>query len=128
MRNLLKYLLFGIVALAFWGSADKVQSCEKEFSAIEMLMEETSVQTATLSSNEADFCVPRPVSSVSMVRLQKGSSRSQVNNGRTGYIYLKSGKLINPETQFVVQRKSLIGHSFLMEPAHNLSRLCRFII
>ena len=128
MKNLLKYLLFGIVALAFYGSADKVQSCVEEFSAIEMQVDETSVQGFALSSNEADLSVPRQVSSVSMVRLQKGSSRKQVNNHRQGYEYLKSGKTVNPETQFIVQRKSLICHSSLMEPACNLSRLCRFII
>ena len=128
MKNLLKYLLFGIVALAFYGSADKVQSCVEEFSAIEMQVDETSVQDFALSSNEADLSVPRQVSSVSMVRLQKGSSRKQVNNWRQGYEYLKSGKTVNPHTQLVVQRKSLICHSSLVEPACNLSRLCRFII
>ena len=75
MKNLLRYLLFGIVALAFYGSADKVQSCVEEFSAIEMQVDETSVQDFALSSNEADLSVPRQVSSVSMVCLQKGSSR-----------------------------------------------------
>ena len=125
MKNLLKYLLLSLVALAFHMGA------KGDMFAHEDIQDYASAYTASLNVSitapTTDICIPRQVSTVSVPRLQSNSNRHETSH-RQNCEVVKSGKTINATLRYVVQKQSLIIHSSLMEPANKLASLCRLII
>ena len=125
MKNLLKYLLLSLVALAFHMGA------KDDLSAHEDIQDYASAYTASLNVSitapTTDICLPRQVSTVSAPRLQSNSNRHETTH-RQNFEVVKSGKTINATIRYVVQKQSLIIHSSLIEPANKLVSLCRLII
>ena len=127
MKNLLKYLLLSLVALAFHMGA------KDDMFAHEDIQDYDYASTCTASLNvgrtapTTDICIPRQVSTVTVPRLQSNSNRHETSH-RQNCEVVKSGKTINAALRYVVQKQSLIIHSSLMEPANKLASLCRLII
>lgn len=126
MKDILKYLLFSIIALTFFDSVKEVQSCEEILLSCNV-PNETVTASPCLLSLETDFCVPNRISSVNTPRLRNGSKKSSYNQ-RLNFVSFNSGKTINADCRYITQETSLNYHSSLMEPAYKLARLCRFII
>ena len=87
----------------------------------------TTSLNVSITSPKTDICIPRQVSTVTVPRLQSNSNRHETSH-RQNHEVVKSGKTINSILKYVVQKKSLIIHSSLMEPANKLVSLCRLII
>lgn len=126
MKNLLKYLLLSIIALAFYDSARGAYPCGQETVSANLPIEIIEADTY-ISSPDYALSVPRQVSFANSARLQS-SSRRQDSTQRQNTECVKSGKVINSGIRFVALRQSLFSHSSLTEPSHTLTRLCRFII
>ena len=125
MKKLLKYILFCIVALAFYNGA-RTGSYTEDISLADIQNEITTID-CFVSSPQTDICIPRQVSIFTSVRLQT-SSRRPDNFQPQNFDCVKSGKIVNAGIRYFVQRKSILAHSTLVEPSHTLIRLCRFII
>lgn len=125
MRNILKYLFLAIVA-AVLGHADF-----SVISDIDATVEESSIQSAlyetSISASDSELCLPRQVSFTNTIRLQSTARRTNCAQ-RNNLEFTKSGKIINAGQQYFIQRKSIIVHSSLIEPAHRLLYLGRLII
>lgn len=127
MKNFLKYILAGILALVIHDSAREVYSSEEYHSLSESQIAFILDQEVFLSSPETDLCPPRQVSSISVPRVQNSVRRND-NSGRQNFEFIKSGKTVSAGTKYLIQNKLLFQHSPFLEPGHKLSSLCRFII
>ena len=125
MRNILKYLILVIVAAVF-GHADL-----SSFSYLDTTAEENAIQSAlyetSISASDSELCLPRQVSLTNTVRVQSTARRT---NGvqRNNIEFTKAGKVINTGQRYFIQKKSIITHSSLIEPAHKLLYLGKLII
>ena len=127
MKNLLKYLILSIVALAFYHGA-KGDCSVNDFSTYQDIQNEFSVGNNTsLSSPKADFCLPRQVSSVSIPRLQNNCRRSETSH-RQSDMFIKAGKTVNAGIKYIVQKLSILSHSSLIRPSDRLLYLGQLII
>ena len=127
MKNLLKYLLLSIVALAFHLGAKGDLFAHEEVQDYDYASTYTTSLNVSITTPKTDICIPRQVSTVTVPRLQSNSNRHETGQ-RQNYEVVKSGKTINTCLRYCVQKKSLIIHSSLMEPANKLVSLCRLII
>ena len=127
MKNLLKYLLLSIVALAFHLGAKADLFAQEDVQEYDYASAYTTSLDVSITSPKTDICIPRQVSTVTVPRLQSNSNRHESSH-RQNHEVVKSGKTINSILRYVVQKKSLITHSTLMEPANKLVSLCRLII
>ena len=127
MKNLLKYLLLSIVALAFYMGAKADLFAHEDVQEYNYASAYTTSLNVSITSPKTDICIPRQVSTVTVPRLQSNSNRHETSH-RQNHEVVKSGKTINSILKYVVQKKSLIIHSSLMEPANKLVSLCRLII
>ena len=127
MKNLLKYLLLSIVALAFHLGAKGDLFAHEEVQDYDYASTYTTSLNVSITTPKTDICIPRQVSTVTVPRLQSNSNRHETGH-RQNYEVVKSGKTINSCLRYCVQKKSLIIHSSLMEPANKLVSLCRLII
>ena len=125
MKKLLKYILFSIVALAFYNGASADSYCD-DISLADIQNEITAID-CFVSSPQTDICIPRQVPTFTSVRLQT-SSRRPDNFQRQNFECVKAGKVINAGIRYFVQRNTILTHSSLVEPSHTLITLCRFII
>ena len=125
MKKLLKYILFSMIALAFYNGARADSYCD-DISLADIQNEITAID-CFVSSPQTDICIPRQVSTFTSVRLQT-SGRRPDNFQRQNFECVKSGKVINALIRYFVQRNTILTHSSLVEPSHTLIRLCRFII
>ncbi|MBR2162241.1 MAG: hypothetical protein IJ954_00005 [Bacteroidales bacterium] len=126
MRNLLKYVLVFIVTAVFWGRAEghgSAISANAETGFFSHLI----LSQQSISSPDTECCVPRQVSSASTTNIQSSARRTSYPN-RSNIEFAKSGKIINADIRFFIQRKSIITHSTLIEPAHRLLYLGKLII
>ena len=126
MKNLLKYLILSILALALYDGARGVTFCCADTSVCEVQDEIASIHSS-ISSKKTDICIPRQVSSVNSVRLQ-GNGRRYEHFQRHSFECVKSGKVLNSGVRYLTQIQSLISNSSHLEPSYTLIRLCRFII
>ena len=126
MKNLLKYLLLSVIALAFYNCARGAYPCSQEEVSESLPIEIIETDTY-ISSPDYALSVPRQVSFGSSVRLQS-SSRRQDSSHRQNTECIKSGKVVNSSIRYVFLKQSLLSHSSLTEPSNTLTRLCRFII
>ena len=127
MKNLLKYLLLSLVTLAFHMGAKADLFAHEDVQGYDYASAYTTSLDVSITSPKTDICIPRQVSTVTVPRLQSNSNRHETSH-RQNHEVVKSGKTINSILRYVVQKKSLIKHSTLMEPANKLVSLCRFII
>ena len=127
MKKLLKYLLLSIVALAFHIGAKADLFAPEDIQEYDHASAYTTSLNVSITSPKTDICIPRQVSTVTVPRLQSNSNRHESSH-RQNHEVVKSGKTINSILRYVVQKKSLIIHSTLMEPANKLVSLCRLII
>ena len=126
MKNLLKYILISILALAFYDGA-KDDSSSREYNLISELQIEQIVEQETfVSSPRTDICPPRQVSSPSAPRVQSSSRHD--SSSRNNAEFVKFGKTISSGSIYIAQNKTLIQYSPSMDPGHKLVSLCRFII
>ena len=125
MRNLLKYMLLIMVAAVF-GHADLSACSEPETTAAEMAVYAVT-SDANISAADSELCLPRQVSFSSGIRVQSTARRTNCAQ-RNNLEFAKSGKIINAGQQYFIQRKSIIVHSSLIEPAHKLLYLGKLII
>lgn len=126
MKRFLKYLLSAIVAFVFWNCTDIPVSAVSEDSSATMSLVETESQT-TISESESVLCLPRQDSFANSYRSQT-TARRTVSEGRSNIEFAKSGKVINAEIRYSVQRNSILIHSTLIEPNHRLLSLGKLII
>ena len=130
MKRWLKYILFSIIALAFYNSASGLpfdKDSEYEVQNINYILSEYIVHNTSISSQDTDFCPPRPVSTFSAPRLQSNGRRHD-NSARQNFEFVKSGKTINSGIAYIVQEQSIFSHSTLIETSRRLVCLCRLII
>ena len=127
MKSLLKYLLLSLVTLAFHMGAKADLFAYEDVQEYDYTSAYTTSLDVSITSPKTDICIPRQVSTVTVPRLQSNSNRHETSH-RQNHEVVKSGKTINSILRYVVQKKSLITHSTLMEPANKLVSLCRLII
>ena len=127
MKILLKYLLLSIAALAFHMGAKADLFAHEDVQHYDCSSAYTTSLNVSITTPKTDICIPRQVSTVTIPRLQSNSNRHETSH-RQKHEVVKSGKTINSILRYVVQKKSLIIHSSLMEPANKLVSLCRLII
>ena len=127
MKSLLKYLFLSLVALAFHMGAKSDLFAHEDVQEYDYASAYTTSLNVSITSPKTDICIPRQVSTVTVPRLQSNSNRNETSH-RQNHEVVKSGKTINSILRYVVQKKSLIIHSSLMEPANKLVSLCRLII
>ncbi len=126
MKKLLKYLLFFVVAVAFWDSTDKEVPSVSIEDIAEMALADASSHT-DFSPTDHQFSLPRQTSFANSQRAQSSVRRTN-SVQRNNTEFAKSGKVENAGLRFVVQTKSIIIHSSLIEPAHKLIYLGKLII
>lgn len=127
MKNLLKYIILGIVALAFYNGAEGGFSVNEEKFPIDFPNELSTIYNSSLSAPDSDLCQTRQVSSVSLPRLQNNSRRSETTS-RQNVTFLKAGKTVNPGIRYIVQKQSILSHSSLIRPSDRLLYLGQLII
>ena len=126
MKNLLKYILITILGLALYSSS-KEDSSSREYEIHNILQAENLLeQEAFVSSARTDICPPRPVSTLSVPRVQHSSRHDSSN--RHNSEFAKFGKTISSGHNYIAHNTTLIQHSPFIDPGHKLTRLCRFII
>lgn len=126
MRKLLKYLLPLIVAAAFWNSADDTSSPVRMMQAEDVIVDDAA-NHMEISAEESEFFLPRPTSFTNAQRVQS-TARRTTGAQRNNIEFAKSGKVVNAGLRYFTQKKSLIIHSTLLEPAHRLLHLGKLII
>ena len=126
MRKLLKYLFIFIVAAVFWDRAGAPVSAAETDAGADTHVNESVIYT-TISASDSELCPPRQVSLTNTVRVQSTARRT---NGvqRNNIEFTKAGKVINTGQRYFIQKKSIITHSSLIEPAHKLLYLGKLII
>ncbi len=126
MRKLLKYLFIFIVAAVFWDRADASVHVAETDTGTDIPASESVIYTK-ISASDSELCPPRQVSLTNTVRVQSTARRT---NGvqRNNIEFTKAGKVINTGQRYFIQKKSIITHSSLMEPAHKLLYLGKLII
>ncbi len=126
MRKLLKYLFIFIAAAVFWDRAGACVSAAETDTGTDTSVCESVIYT-TISASDSELCPPRQVSLTNTVRVQSTARRT---NGvqRNNLEFTKAGKVINTGQRYFIQKKSIITHSSLIEPAHKLLYLGKLII
>lgn len=126
MRNILKYLLLFIVTAVFWDRADAVTSSADKDTYIVFPAEESVFHTK-ISASDSELSPPHHVSITNSVQVQSTARRT---NGiqRNKAEFTKCGKVINSSQRYFIQKKTIITHSSLIEPAQKLLYLGKLII
>ena len=126
MKTILKYLFLTIVAVMFWNCAGKSVPSVSEDDHMSMSINAASCQ-ANVSTPDSHLCLPRQVSYSNVQRVQSSTRRSNSVH-RSSFEFIKSGKEIHAGLRYLIQKKSLLVHSSLIEPANRLLYLSRLII
>lgn len=126
MKRVLKYLLPVIAVLVFWNCMDAPVSAVTAEVHSAASFEDTAFHTY-ISESESELCLPRQVSFANSQRVQTAVRRT-AGAGRNNIEFTRSGKIINADVRYFVQRKSILIHSSLIEPAHRLLYLGKLII
>ena len=126
MKKLLKYLLPLIAITVFCNCADRSASVVPEDQAADLLIG-YDMRDSGISATDAEICLPRQVSFGNTSRLQSAPRRT-TGTHRNNVEFARSGKIVNADLRYFIQRKSIIIHSPLVEPAHKLLYLGKLII
>lgn len=126
MRKWLKYLISLMFVVAFWNCKDSLLSTAPETTSKAQAISE-AVCDNIISSSESELCLPRQISYASPYRAQS-TARRTTGYSRASFEFAKSGKIINAGLRYLTQRKSILTHSSLIEPAHKLLYLGKLII
>ena len=126
MKRLLKYLFLVIVSVLFWNSADYSISPVSEDRQMAKCISDLEYH-ANISAPDSQLCLPRQVSYSNVQRVQGSSRRTNVVH-RNNFEFIKSGKEINADLRYLIQKKSIIIHSSLIRPSNRLLSLGRLII
>lgn len=126
MKKLLKYLLPLIVTAVFCNLTDGHASVVAEDSVADFCIDAAAAE-ANISAADSEICLPRPVSFANSHRVQNAPRRT-AGAHRVNVEFTKSGKIVNADLRYFIQRKSIIVHSSLVEPSHKLLCLGRLII
>ena len=126
MKSILKYLFLTIVTVLFWNCADSSISADPEDGRMTMSFSENEYH-ANISAPDSQLCLPRQVSYSNVQRVQSSSRRTNVVH-RNNFEFIKSGKEINADLMYLIQKKSIIIHSSLIRPSNRLLSLGRLII
>ena len=126
MRNILKYLLLFIVTAVFWDRADAVTSSADKDADI-VFPADVSVYHTKISVSDSELSPPHHVSITNSVQVQSTARRT---NGihRNKIEFIKCGKTFNSSQRYFIQKKTIITHSSLIEPAQKLLYLGKLII
>lgn len=127
MKNLLKYLILGIVALAFHHGVQGDSYADEKNSCLDIQHDFSAAGITSISTPESDFCIPRQVSSVNAPRLQNNCRRHETSH-RQNVVFMKAGKTINAGVRYIVQKQSILAHSSFIKPSNRLLYLGRLII
>ena len=126
MKKLLKYLLPLIAITVFCNCAERSASVVPEDQAADLLIG-YDMRDSGISATDAEICLPRQVSFGNTSRVQSAPRRT-TGTHRNNIEFAKSGKIVNADLRYFIQRKSIIIHSSLVEPAHKLLCLGKLII
>ena len=127
MKNLLKYLILGILALGFYHDPQGESSVSEKNNFLDFQKEFSVTDISSISTPESDFCIPRQVSSVSVPRLQNNFRRHETSH-RHNVIFIKAGKTINACIKYIVQEQSILVHSSFIRPSDRLFYIGRLNI
>lgn len=126
MKTLLKYLFPLVLALAFLSFAENRGSLASEEPAAASVLNEASCH-ANISASDSQLCLPRQITYANTQTVQ-GTARRTNSVNRNNIEFMKSGKILNAGLIYFIQRKSIIIHSSLIEPANKLLYLGQLII
>lgn len=126
MKKLLKYLFPLVLALMFWSCAEDCRSMVSEDSVTPAALNDASCQ-ANISASDSQLCLPRQVTYANTQTVQ-GTARRTNSVNRNNIEFMKSGKVLNAGLIYFIQRKSIIIHWSLIEPANKLLYLGQLII
>lgn len=126
MKKLLKYLFPLVLALTFWSCAENSRSLISEDPVTPTALNDASRQ-ANISASDSQLCLPRQVTYANTQTVQ-GTARRTNSVNRNNIEFMKSGKVLNAGLIYFIQRKSIIIHSSLIEPANRLLYLGHLII
>lgn len=126
MKTLLKYLFPVIAALAFLNGPDNSAPAAADDASVPASQAHMT-SDSKISETESELCLPRQVSSACPQQLQS-SARRTGGMHRNNIEFTKSGKIINADLRYFIQRQSIIIHCSLIEPALRLLYLGRLII
>lgn len=126
MKKLLKYLFPLVLALTFWSCAENSRSMVSEGPVTPAALNDASRQ-ANISASDSQLCLPRQVTYANTQTVQ-GTARRTNSINRNNIEFMKSGKVLNAGLIYFIQRKSIIIHSSLIEPANKLLYLGQLII
>ena len=127
MKSLLKYLILGIVALAFYHGAQGDVFANEKHRCLDIQHDLSATGITSISSPESDFCIPRQVSSFNVPRLQNNCRRYETSH-RQNVVFMKAGKTINAGIKYIVQKQSILVHSSFIRPSNRLLYIGRLII
>ena len=126
MVILLKYLILSIFALSFnMDDNEDIFAC-KDIKDYYSTSAYTTSINISITTPKTDICIPRQISTFSVVRLQSNSSRHKTCHRHNNKV-IRSVKTVNSITRHIVQKYSSIIHFSIMEPANKLVILHRLI-
>lgn len=126
MKKLLKYLLPLIVISAFCNLTGSNASAVSEDAVADFVIDAVMADT-DVSATGSEICLPRQVSFGNTNRVQSAPRRTSGTH-RSNVEFAKSGRIVNACLRYFIQRKSIIIHSYLLEPAYRLLYLGKLII
>lgn len=127
MSRWLKYLFPAIVVCVVVScNTDSFVSEVSDGDIREIAVDVLSCQTS-VSEAESELCLPRQISVTNTVRVQSAARRTNFLQ-RNNLEFARSGKVMNAGLTYLIQRKSIIIGSSLIEPAFRLLSLGKLII
>ena len=127
MKNLLKYLLLGIIAMASYNGARKEISVNETDTLANFPNGYTLSYNSFLPLKEAGLCLPAQVTSANSFRLQNSSRRHEASH-RQNFPFIHSCKTYNPAIRLIVQEQSSLSYSSLIMSSYRLHYLGQYII
>ena len=128
MKNLLKYLVPIIMAIAFIDGL-----CPLDSTSLNGDMEDFSSEVESLyygnciSSSKPDISLTRQISATNGLRLQTTCKRSNISPKNSSE-FVKEGKTVNSCIRYSSQEKSIITCASYIKPSVRLVTLCKLII
>lgn len=127
MKNLLKNLVFIIIAVAFINGFDKANSVIVLNSYPQDINTEIKAYYSDYSVSDFEIYLPRRVSSTYVIRVQNISKMSNIAH-RHNFEFIKSGKVFNLGICNLIYKKFQIIHSTFTNPIHRLISIGKLII
>ncbi|MBQ6689798.1 MAG: hypothetical protein IJN02_11290 [Bacteroidales bacterium] len=126
MRNLLKYILPIVIAVAFSNATGGFESSSRTAVSYSGTIKNVKF-SEFISTPYSQLDIPRQVSLSFPIRVQS-CARRPVSVHRPVFEFVKSGKALNTSVLYSVQRQSVILNTSVIEHAHKLVYLGKLII